>query len=240
MDRQPHPAGGPYMCPCRIVGVRVHCIGAGQTAHAMQHLRAAHPSMWGMATGYLPSACIGWVHMPRAHGHWTLNALPDTTSCTRCRDVPRLTRNGATQRGLAVKFWWWYVCLLGICLFFVALHWSTGKLSRRQAGSSLCHGTGVLLPLLAAFCCQLIAVHVQWECEPDTCRDAVCSTRCFSSLLLFAFVMLQAKLNAKIDSKSGTVQMGLQSQSVHEQLIDKAKVLSVRTYVLANTVVGTR
>jgi translation initiation factor 3 subunit E len=50
----------------------------------------------------------------------------------------------------------------------------------------------------------------------------------------------QAKLNAKIDSKSGTVQMGLQTQSVHEQLIDKAKVLSVRTYVLANTVVGSR
>lgn len=53
-----------------------------------------------------------------------------------------------------------------------------------------------------------------------------------------ANLILQAKLNAKIDAKSGTVVMGTQSQSAHEQLIDKAKMLSVRTYVLANTVVG--
>lgn len=53
-----------------------------------------------------------------------------------------------------------------------------------------------------------------------------------------ANLILNAMLNAKIDSKSGTVVMGRQSQSVHEQLIEKAKMLSVRTYVLANTVVG--
>lgn len=53
-------------------------------------------------------------------------------------------------------------------------------------------------------------------------------------------MQLQAKLNAKIDNKSGTVVMGLQSQSVHEQLIDKAKRLSMATYAIANTVVGGR
>lgn len=51
-------------------------------------------------------------------------------------------------------------------------------------------------------------------------------------------LILNARLNAKIDSKSGTVVMGTQVQSVHEQLIEKAKGLSVKTFMLANTVVG--
>lgn len=51
-------------------------------------------------------------------------------------------------------------------------------------------------------------------------------------------LITHAKLNAKIDSKSGTVVMGVQSQGIHEQLVDKAKQLSVRTFMLANTVVG--
>ncbi|GIL46995.1 hypothetical protein Vafri_3839 [Volvox africanus] len=54
-----------------------------------------------------------------------------------------------------------------------------------------------------------------------------------------ANLILNAKLNAKIDSKSGTVVMGTQSKSVHEQLIEKAKALAVKnTYGLANTIVG--
>jgi hypothetical protein len=48
----------------------------------------------------------------------------------------------------------------------------------------------------------------------------------------------QARLNAKIDSKAGTVVMGTQTQSIQDQLIEKAKGLSVRTFVLANAVVG--
>jgi translation initiation factor 3 subunit E len=51
-------------------------------------------------------------------------------------------------------------------------------------------------------------------------------------------LILNARLNAKIDSQAGTVVMGTQSQSIHEQLIEKAKQLSVRTFVLANTVAG--
>jgi len=53
-----------------------------------------------------------------------------------------------------------------------------------------------------------------------------------------ANLIRNVRLNAKIDSQSGTVVMGSQSQSVHEQIIDKAKQLSVRTFMLANTVVG--
>ncbi len=53
-----------------------------------------------------------------------------------------------------------------------------------------------------------------------------------------ANLILNAKLNAKIDSKFGTVVMGTSSQSVTDGLIEKAKMLSVRTYVLANSVVG--
>ncbi len=48
----------------------------------------------------------------------------------------------------------------------------------------------------------------------------------------------QARLNAKIDSKAGTVVMGTQASSIQDQLIEKAKGLSVRTFVLANAVVG--
>ena len=36
-----------------------------------------------------------------------------------------------------------------------------------------------------------------------------------------ANLSLNARLNAKIDSQSGTVVMGTQAQSVHEQIIDQ-------------------
>lgn len=53
-------------------------------------------------------------------------------------------------------------------------------------------------------------------------------------------LILNARLNAKIDHKAGTVVMGTQTQSMSEQLVEKAKQLSVRTFVLANQVVGGR
>ncbi|KAI8467299.1 MAG: eukaryotic initiation factor [Monoraphidium minutum] len=51
-----------------------------------------------------------------------------------------------------------------------------------------------------------------------------------------AGLILNARLNAKIDSKAGTVVMGVQSQSVQETLVEKAKGLSARTFTLANAV----
>lgn len=51
-----------------------------------------------------------------------------------------------------------------------------------------------------------------------------------------ANLILNARLNAKIDSKAGTVVMGVQSQSVQEALVEKAKGLSARTFTLANAV----
>lgn len=51
-------------------------------------------------------------------------------------------------------------------------------------------------------------------------------------------LILSARLNAKIDSKAGTVVMGLQTSSIQDQLAEKAKALSVRTFTLANAVVG--
>ncbi|GBG00265.1 eukaryotic translation initiation factor 3 subunit E [Raphidocelis subcapitata] len=53
-----------------------------------------------------------------------------------------------------------------------------------------------------------------------------------------ANLILNARLNAKIDSKAGTVVMGVQSQSVQEALVEKAKGLSARTFTLANAVGG--
>jgi translation initiation factor 3 subunit E len=54
-----------------------------------------------------------------------------------------------------------------------------------------------------------------------------------------ANLILNARLNAKIDSKAGTVVMGVQSQSVAEALVEKAKGLSARTFTLANAVGAT-
>jgi translation initiation factor 3 subunit E len=51
-----------------------------------------------------------------------------------------------------------------------------------------------------------------------------------------ANLILNARLNAKIDSKAGTVVMGVQSQGVQEALVEKAKALSARTFTLANAV----
>ncbi|CAM6108193.1 unnamed protein product [Calypogeia fissa] len=48
-----------------------------------------------------------------------------------------------------------------------------------------------------------------------------------------------ARLDAKIDSKEGTVVMGTQYPNVYEQIIEKTKQLAVRSYVLANTVAAT-
>lgn len=45
-----------------------------------------------------------------------------------------------------------------------------------------------------------------------------------------------AKLDAKIDSTSGTVVMGTNHTNVYEQIIENTKQLSMRTYVLANNV----
>jgi translation initiation factor 3 subunit E len=53
-----------------------------------------------------------------------------------------------------------------------------------------------------------------------------------------ANLILNARLNAKIDSKAGTVVMGVQSQSVQEVLVEKAKGLSARTFTLSNAVGG--
>jgi translation initiation factor 3 subunit E len=47
-----------------------------------------------------------------------------------------------------------------------------------------------------------------------------------------------AHLSAKIDSKAGTVVMGHTFPSTYEQLAEKAKGLSVRTFQLSNHVVG--
>ena len=54
-----------------------------------------------------------------------------------------------------------------------------------------------------------------------------------------ANLILNARLNAKIDAKAGTVVMGTQTASVHDTLADKCKSLSARTFALANAVVGT-
>jgi translation initiation factor 3 subunit E len=47
-----------------------------------------------------------------------------------------------------------------------------------------------------------------------------------------------ARLNAKIDSKAGTVVIQTQTLSAYEQLLEKSRGLSLRTFGLANTVVG--
>ncbi len=47
-----------------------------------------------------------------------------------------------------------------------------------------------------------------------------------------------ARLNAKIDAKAGTVVMGIQTPTSYEAVLDKAKGLSARTFMLANAVVG--
>lgn len=47
-----------------------------------------------------------------------------------------------------------------------------------------------------------------------------------------------ARLNAKIDSKDGTVVMQTAAPSAYEQLLDKARALGLRTFALSNTVAG--
>ncbi|KAH7279317.1 hypothetical protein KP509_37G014400 [Ceratopteris richardii] len=47
-----------------------------------------------------------------------------------------------------------------------------------------------------------------------------------------------ARLDAMIDSKMGTVIMGTQRSSVYEQIIESTKQLSIRSYMLANGVVA--
>lgn len=76
-------------------------------------------------------------------------------------------------------------------------------------------------------------LHVTWlPCLPRLCPAQESAEKWIANLIR------SVRLNAKIDSQSGTVVMGSQSQSVHEQIIEKAKQLSVRTFMLANTVVG--
>ena len=45
-----------------------------------------------------------------------------------------------------------------------------------------------------------------------------------------------ARLNAKIDSAAGTVVMGTTFPTAYEQIMDNAKALSSRTFMLANAV----
>ncbi len=47
-----------------------------------------------------------------------------------------------------------------------------------------------------------------------------------------------ARLNAKIDSQAGTVVMNMTFPTPTEQITEKAKDLSMRTFMLANAVVG--
>ncbi|CAG9463873.1 unnamed protein product [Pedinophyceae sp. YPF-701] len=49
-----------------------------------------------------------------------------------------------------------------------------------------------------------------------------------------------ARLNAKIDSANGTVVMGPQHSSPFDQLMSRARSLAIRTYMVANVVVGGR
>jgi translation initiation factor 3 subunit E len=53
-----------------------------------------------------------------------------------------------------------------------------------------------------------------------------------------ANLIRNARLNAKIDSQQGTVVMGSQHPGVYEQIVDKTKNLTARTYHLANAVIG--
>jgi translation initiation factor 3 subunit E len=48
-----------------------------------------------------------------------------------------------------------------------------------------------------------------------------------------------ARLDAKIDSKMGTVVMGTQHPNIYEQIIEKTKVLGQRSYALTTNVVMT-
>lgn len=52
--------------------------------------------------------------------------------------------------------------------------------------------------------------------EPNSCRDA--------------------RLNAKIDSAAGTVVMGTTFPTAYEQILENAKGLSARTFMLASAV----
>lgn len=45
-----------------------------------------------------------------------------------------------------------------------------------------------------------------------------------------------AKLNAKIDTEAGTVAMGTQHPNIYEQIVEKTKMVSFRTFQLANNV----
>jgi translation initiation factor 3 subunit E len=47
-----------------------------------------------------------------------------------------------------------------------------------------------------------------------------------------------ARLSAKVDAAAGAVVMQAQGASAYEGLLDKARGLSLRTFALANTVVG--
>ncbi len=48
----------------------------------------------------------------------------------------------------------------------------------------------------------------------------------------------EARLKAKIDSSKGTVNMVVSHPSASEQIIEKTKGMSVRTFMLANAVVS--
>ena len=46
------------------------------------------------------------------------------------------------------------------------------------------------------------------------------------------------RLNAKIDAAAGTVVMGAATPSVYEQILDKTKQLSVRSFAMSNALLA--
>lgn len=53
-----------------------------------------------------------------------------------------------------------------------------------------------------------------------------------------ANLIRNARLNAKIDSQAGTIVMKQAYASAYEQVVEKTKSLSVRSFQLANTLIG--
>ena len=53
-----------------------------------------------------------------------------------------------------------------------------------------------------------------------------------------ANLIRNARLNAKIDSQQGTVVMGSQHPRMYEQIVEKTKNLTARTYQLGTSVIG--
>jgi translation initiation factor 3 subunit E len=57
--------------------------------------------------------------------------------------------------------------------------------------------------------------------------------------LWIANLIRNARLNAKIDNQAGTVVMKQSYSSPYDQVVEKMKGLSNRTFALSNTLIGT-